>query len=187
MSVRVWTGICIVLVFASVITYLGFSLARHGFSAKEKPSRLEEFLARHARRIATPANAKQLKNPYSLTAEGLNDVRQHWMEHCIVCHGSDGRGNTVVGHNLYPKAPDLRSPEVQALSAGELFYIISNGVRFTGMPAWGSEDSPEEIWQLVSFIRKLPLLTPAELELMEQSATEPPGATPGTETHAEHH
>lgn len=187
MSVRAWRGISIVIVLVIGLAYLGCSLARHGFSAMEKPSRFEEFIARHLRRIAIPGNARQLKNPNSLALENLNGVREHWIEHCAFCHGFDGSGNTVIGQNLYPKVPDLRSSAVQALSDGEIFYIIQNGVRFTGMPAWGATDSPEQIWQLVAFIRMLPRLTPDELELMKQNAVQQPGASQETDTHSQPH
>ena len=183
MSIRGWTGIAIVIVFVGGLAYLGFSLVNHGFSARETPSRLEEFLARQARKIATPANARELENPSSLTPETLNAVYEHWSEHCALCHSLNGDGNSVIGKNLYPKTPDMKSAEVQGLSDGELFYIITNGVRFTGMPAWGDEDSPEEIWQLVSFLRKLPSLTPAEFELMKQRAEAKPSAVDETKPH----
>ncbi|HEX2711678.1 MAG TPA: cytochrome c, partial [Candidatus Acidoferrales bacterium] len=103
---------------------------------------------------------------------------------CATCHALDGNGNTVIGRNLYPRVPDLRDAVTQGLSDGELYYIISHGVRFTGMPAWGSEHSPGETWQLVSFIRRLPSLSPDELKLMKQQVTEAGGApaqlsTPG--------
>ena len=101
------------------------------------------------------------------------------MDHCASCHGLDGGGNTVIGRNVYPPAPDMREAVTQDLSDGELYYIISNGVRFTGMPAWGGEDSPQEIWELVSFIRRLPSLSPEELKLMEQLATGEAGEAAG--------
>lgn len=182
-------GVVIVLVVG--LGYLGVAIARHGFSAREKPSRVEEFFARHARRIATPAGAKELKNPYPATAENLAPARAHWVDHCSSCHALDGSGNAVIGRNLYPPAPDMSDAETQQLSDGELYYIISNGVRFTGMPAWGGEDSPEEIWQLVLFIRRLPNLSPEELMLMEQPATgEATGAKghthgPGSKPHTD--
>ncbi len=43
-----------------------------------------------------------------------------------------------MGRNMYPPAPDMRLAETQQMTDGELFYIIQNGVRLTGMPAWGS-------------------------------------------------
>ncbi len=74
-----------------------------------------------------------------------------------------------MGENLYPKAPDMRLSDTQSLSDGELFSIIQNGVRFTGMPAWGSESPEDEkdSWNLVRFIRHLPKQTPEELEEMK--------------------
>ena len=63
--------------------------------------------------------------------------RAHFADHCASCHGNDGRGNTEMGRNLYPKAPDMRQSGTQHLSDGELYWIIENGVRLTGMPAWG--------------------------------------------------
>ncbi len=187
------TGVLIVVAAVSLagLSYVGVAIARHGFSAREKPSRFEEFLARHARKIATPAGAKGLKNPYSINPEGLKAAREHWVDHCATCHALDGSGNTVIGRNLYPKAPDLRDAATQGLSDGELYYIINDGVRFTGMPAWGGEHSPEETWQLVSFIRRLPSLSPDQLKLMDRQATEAGGAPahhgPGTKPHAHHH
>ena len=185
---KVFVAIAALLVVG--VGYLGIAIARHGFSAREKPSRLEEFLARHARKIATPAGARELKNPFPITAESEAAARAHWADHCASCHALDGSGNTVIGRNLYPPAPDMKDTQTQELTDGELFYIISNGVRFTGMPAWGGEDSPEEIWQLVSFIRRLPTLTPEELKEMEQPAggeamplTHAPGTKPHTHKH----
>jgi hypothetical protein len=81
-----------------------------------------------------------------------------------MCHGNDGSGNTHVGQNLYPRVPDMRLAATQDLTDGELYYIIDNGVKMSGMPAWGGdpEHGPEANWHLVQFIRHLPKLTPAE-------------------------
>jgi hypothetical protein len=64
----------------------------------------------------------------------------------------------------------LRQAETQQLTDGELFYIIENGVRLTGMPGWGdgSEESKRASWHLVTFIRHLPNLTPEEKLEMER-------------------
>lgn len=143
----------------------------HGFSARAEPSWIEAKLARHARRIATPAGAKEVKNPFPETEASLTEAREHFVGHCSMCHGIDGRGKTTMGRNLYPKVPPMTDADTQQLSDGELFYIISNGVRFTGMPAWGGEDSPESIWGLVAFIRRLPKLSPEEIKLMQEMTT----------------
>jgi len=156
------------VITATAAVALGLALAGRGFSAREKPSWLEQLLARNARKIATPAGAKALRNPVAATPENLAAAQAHWVDHCALCHGLDGRGDTSIGRNLYPHALDMRDALTQELSDGELFYIINNGIRFTGMPAWGGLHSEEETWQLVSFIRRLSHLTPGELSRMEQ-------------------
>src|SRR5215510_123249 len=161
-----------VVLFFSVILlmvmglWLYWSLTIHGFSAREKPGAVEEFLSRKARGLATPADAKTLKNPVSPTPLTIAEGRDHFADHCAVCHANTGSGKTMINSGLYPPAPDLRQEGTQQLSDGELMYIIKNGIRFTGMPGWGGED--EENWKLVLFIRHLPHLTPQELALMTE-------------------
>ena len=82
-------------------------------------------------------------------------------------HANDGSGDTEIGRNLYPRSPDMRKAETQQLTDGELYYIIHNGIRWTGMPAWGASDYDPETWQLVHFIRHLPNLTKPEIQEME--------------------
>jgi mono/diheme cytochrome c family protein len=143
----------------------------HGFSAREQPTWMEKTMARNARKIATPPDAKSLTNPrQQQTAEMMAEADEHFVEHCGICHGIDGRGDTVIGRNLYPRAPDMSAADTQQMSDGEIYYVISNGVRLTGMPAWGSEDKPEAIWDLVSLIRRLPKLAPEEMKRLQEAA-----------------
>lgn len=169
MRIRTTVLIGLVIIAAAAVA-LGLALADRGFSAREKPTWLEQFLARNARKIATPAGARALKNPLAPTPENLAAAQAHWVDHCALCHGLDGSGATSIGRNLYPPAPDLRDTTTQDLTDGELYYIINNGIRLTGMPAWGGLHSKEETWQLVSFVRRLPHLSADELTLMEQMA-----------------
>ena len=164
--------VVLVVILAALAGVISFVIwfSNHGFSAREKPSWIETVLARNAGLNAAPAGAKELKNPQPVTEASTAESREHFVEHCSVCHGSTGRGDTLYGRNLYPKVPDLTQADSQQLTDGELFYIISNGVRFTGMPAFGVEDSPEPIWGLVSFIRRLPKLTPEEIKQLQEMA-----------------
>ncbi|MGH9631500.1 MAG: c-type cytochrome [Bryobacteraceae bacterium] len=158
--------LCVLGIFLLAIGTLYWWISSHGFSARETPSSFEAFLARNARRLATPANARAMSNPVSRTELSIAEARDHFADHCAICHGNDGSGRTQINTGLYPPAPDMRERGTQQLSDGELFYIIRNGVRFTGMPGWGGED--EENWKLVLFIRHLPTLTQKELELMKE-------------------
>jgi hypothetical protein len=77
----------------------------------------------------------------------------------------------MIGRGLYPKPPDLRAAETQNLSDGRLFWIIENGVRLTGMPAFAGsavDQGTEASWKLVYFIRHLPALTTEERQEMEK-------------------
>jgi len=140
-----------------------------GLSARGKPGRLETRLARAVRGMAVPREIRGRTNPVAATPEVLEDALSHFADHCASCHSNDGSGDTAMGRGLFPKAPDLRSPVTQKLTDGELFYIIEEGVRFTGMPAWGngSAASEDASWRLVHFIRHLSTLSSAELEQME--------------------
>jgi mono/diheme cytochrome c family protein len=166
---RIVLPVLLLIVLAGCVTLVVWFL-NHGFSAREEPSWIETVLARHARRIATPAGSKELKNPHPVTEASMAEAREHFVAHCSICHGIDGRGDTLIGRNVYPKVPDMTNAETQELADGELYYIITNGVRFTAMPAFGDEDSSESIWALVSFIRRLPQLTPDELKQLQELA-----------------
>lgn len=147
---------------------LGYFL-NSGVSAREQPGRLEEFLARRVRNMAIARRAKSLSNPIEYSGEVIADGRAHFADHCATCHANDGSGNTSMGRGMWPKAPDMRLAPTQNLSDGELFWIIEDGIRFTGMPAWstGTPEGAEATWKLVHFIRRLPKLIPEELEEME--------------------
>lgn len=159
-AVRVAVAI-VVVVFAIAVAMM----LRHGFSARDEPTMIERVVARSARHFATPSSLRDARNPVALTPQVLAEARAHFADHCASCHANDGSGDTEIGRNLYPKAPDMRQRETQTLSDGELFAIIRNGVRLTGMPGWGGNDADN--WKLVHFIRHLPKLTPQELVEMK--------------------
>lgn len=155
----------IVLVAAGLYAY-----ARgRGFDARSEPGRLEKAVALRLRSLAVPEEARRRQNPIALDAEVRRDGLAHFADHCAICHGNDGSGDTDIGRGLYPKPPDLRQPATQQLTDGELFYIIERGVPLTGMPGFGTGAAEGEAgsWHLVHFIRRLPQLTPQELEEMK--------------------
>jgi mono/diheme cytochrome c family protein len=171
-------GTLIVILLVAVVLAIGgvaFSLLHDGVSAKATPTSLEVVMARKARHMALPGAARALINPVAPTEENLRDARLHFADHCAICHGNDGSCDTMMGSGLYPKPPDLRHAETQKLSDGELFWIIENGVRFTGMPAFSSpHSSQEDSWRLVHFIRHLPQLTTEERLEMERNNPKSP-------------
>jgi mono/diheme cytochrome c family protein len=148
----------------------GWMTIRRGFSARDNPSAMEAYVAKTARKLSIPASERNAKNPFPPTPKVLSEARAHFADHCASCHGNDGSGKTEIGQNLYPKPPDMRQSETQNLTDGQIYYIIHNGIRLTGMPAWGGpgKDKDDDSWKLVLFIRHLPRMTPQEMKEMEQ-------------------
>ncbi len=161
-------GVIIVLIIAGAAW--SASVLRYGLSAHDRPTAVEAFVARRMRYWATPADLRKLRNPVLLTPEILKDSRAHFADHCASCHGNDGKGETEMGQHMYPRAPDMTLSATQSLSDGELFGIIENGIRLTGMPGWGNgtTESARSTWTLVHFVRHLPRITTEEIGEMEK-------------------
>ena len=187
----------LVVLLAGIAAIVGVgSLAMGGISARQEPGQFEMVVGPRLRSLAIPTSAKQARNPVPASAEAIADGLAHFADHCAICHGNDGSGNTEIGKSLSPRVPDMRKAETQNLSDGELFYIIENGVKLTGMPAWGHEDANDN-WKLVHFIRHQPKLTPQELARMQAlnprapaedpTAPEPGKPAPKPHTHKEPH
>ncbi|BDU73153.1 c-type cytochrome [Mesoterricola silvestris] len=163
-----------VIILGLVLIGLVFSsLARilqHGVSARDAPTSVEAWLARELRHIAVPSPDRRRANPVAFSTDAVAAGMAHWADHCAICHGNDGKGSTEMGMHMYPRAPNMTQSGTQRLSDGELFAIIKNGVRLTGMPAWGSPSGETDVqtWQLVRFIRHLPGLTPEDLNQMKR-------------------
>ena len=153
-----------VVAFAGLALYV---LLRDGMSARIEPPKLEGRIARTLRSWALPPGARERTNPLPQSPQVIAAGLAHFADHCAICHANDGSGRTEIGRGLYPRSPDLRAGPTRSLTDGELFHVIENGVRLTGMPAWGGPDSAEGSWQLVHFIRHLPELTAREKALME--------------------
>ncbi|HEY5626675.1 MAG TPA: c-type cytochrome [Nitrospira sp.] len=164
-------GFVVVIFLAgfAVIGWVGYQLYTTGFSAKTEPHALEVMMARQIRHLAIPIEKRNASNPVPLTPDVLQESLEHFADHCATCHANDGSGQTPIGKNVYPKAPDLRLADTQSMSDGELFWVIHNGIRFTAMPAWGGDDPEKDLdsWKLVHFIRYLPKIRQDELDEMK--------------------
>jgi mono/diheme cytochrome c family protein len=175
MSERRWAIAGKILTALAVLSAILIAIAvvamlQTGVSARTGPTWAESMVARTMRHFAVPAAARSMRNPVPLTPAVLAEGRAHFADHCAGCHANDGSGATDMGQNLYPKPPDMRKQSTQRLSDGEIFFIIKDGVRLTGMPAWGDAAGrdDQDTWELVHFIRRLPAITPQELEEMKR-------------------
>ena len=160
----------VLLVFVVAGAVFGWIEIRHGFSASAEPSAIEALMATTARNLALPSTYRQLRNPFAASPENIEAGTEHFADHCATCHANDGSGDTLFGKSLYPKPPDMRGAATQNKSDGELYYIIENGVRLSGMPAFGEHAGIDDVetWRLVVFIRHLPQITTEELQAMNK-------------------
>jgi mono/diheme cytochrome c family protein len=160
--------LALILLIAAA-AWLASQFLHGGLSARATPTSAEIAVARRVRHLAIPAGARATLNPAPESPEVLRAGMMHFADHCALCHANDGSGGTSIGQGLFPKPPDLRLPRTQDLSDGEMFWIIENGVRFTGMPAFGTPGHAEQSWHLVRFIRRLPKLPMEELIEMQRN------------------
>jgi mono/diheme cytochrome c family protein len=107
-------------------------------------------IRRHATRATNP-----LAGDRAALGEGLAEFR----ESCVGCHGAGKIPPAEFAAGLNPGAPSLDSKEIQSMTDGELFWVISNGIRATGMPAFSGSKDEKDIWKIVAFARHLPQLT----------------------------
>lgn len=121
---------------------------------------MDNSVKRHSRGIEAP----QLDDP-AMIRTGLS----HYQQMCVGCHGAPGVPIGAVGRGLNPDPPEL-TEAAGDWKPNELFWITKNGVRMSGMPAWGVTHSDKEIWAIVAFTRKLPSMKPAEYQAMTREA-----------------
>ncbi len=159
------------VVFGVVVATGAFDM-----SATRPPGFAERLVGGALADRSTERRAPKRKNPIPLTPEVLKAGLGHYRENCVLCHGAPGVPAGEAAKGLNPPPPDLASADAQEASDGELYWVISRGVRMTGMPAWSPTHSDEEIWHLVAFVRHLRSLSDEERRALARGAeAEPAG------------
>jgi mono/diheme cytochrome c family protein len=151
------TLVTLSVISALVIAGALLAVAQFSLSAWPEPGNMEANLAatathafvRRSSRKAIPPAPSNLK-------ESIEEGEKLFGTECAACHGLDGNNPTDAGRWMYPRAADLTSHEVHDYSDRELFWIVRNGIRLSGMPAFGNVETNEHIWNLVQYVRTLP-------------------------------
>lgn len=155
-------AVLIPILSLAVIALVGATLASSfDLSALPDPGRFETSVADGAKNFLVHREARRSSIKETSLAQGdLDNAQNIFGSECATCHGNDGRTPTDIGRGLYPRAPDLGSDEAQHWSDPEMFWIIRNGIRLTGMPAFGNQLTDQETWGLVHYLRTLRASTP---------------------------
>ena len=118
MKKRSVVEILVVAIFVAIALGIlaGAYFVTVGVSARPQPGRIETLAAQTIRGIAISTRVRGVTNPVPVSDDVIAEGRDHFADHCAVCHGNDGGGNTEMGRGLYPRAPDMRLPATQNLS-----------------------------------------------------------------------
>ena len=153
--------VLIALALAAVAVIVGFTQIK--LDALEEPGQVETFLATQVKHLLIHQSSREGIPPAPTNVQArVEEGGKLYATDCSMCHGSDGHTPTDFGRWMYPRASDLTSSLVQNYSDRELFWIVKNGIRLSGMPAFGRVESDEHIWDLVRYVRTLRGTAPEE-------------------------
>src|SRR4051794_25731079 len=109
-AVRVLVGLVVLALVGAWLTH------GMGFTSRGTPSAVETTVMRGARHWGIPTLMRNQANPAENSDAVLRGAKEHWADHCAICHANDGSGHTEMAHGLYPKAPDMRAASTQEMT-----------------------------------------------------------------------
>lgn len=168
---KFFTGFIFGIVVAAAVPIFVSSTGMFNMNATEKPSTVEEIIGKTAWEKSLHRRAPQATNPFQNDSTALDSGMDHFKENCLPCHGIPGVEPSEIAKGLNPHAPELKHRGLEEWSDGELFYLVKNGIRMTGMPALGPTHTDQEIWTIVYFLRHIENLS-ADQKRELQKATE---------------
>ncbi len=155
-------GLIIVLIALVVLfIYSGF----YDVSARYKDPASVAWLLSKTMDSSVKKHAADIKAPPLDDPAMVKAGAQDYREDCVMCHGAPGVRIGEVGRGLNPDPPEL-TEAAGDWKPREFFWITKNGVRMTGMPAWGVTHSDKELWAITAFAQKLPKMSHAEYEAL---------------------
>ncbi len=159
-----------IIVLAAILiagaVYIFFGI--YNVSATRKEGKLQEWLLSSAMDNSVKRHAKGIIVPVLGDSAQVALGYEHFKEMCVTCHGAPGVLRSEIGRGLNPEAPDLPTATTD-WSDAELFWIVKNGIKMTGMPAFEVTHSNDQIWAMIAFVRRLEKMTPEEYGKLEQS------------------
>ncbi len=163
---RVAACMVLTLVLVALAAWAYLRSGRFDIRADRRPGGLEQWIVSTLRDRSLARQADPITPPEPFDTPMVARGALIYGDSCEICHGGPGRQAEPFAYGLHPVPPSLDSPVVQDDSDGEFFWVIGNGLRFTGMPAFGSLYDEEDRWAVVAFLRRLPELLPAEYEAL---------------------
>ena len=158
-------GIIIGVVATLVVLFLGAYVAIEAgllpANADSKPFKIERWIARTSLHATLQREAPRIANPVALNDANLIAGIKLYASNCAVCHGTSDGKRSAVAAGLYQHPPQLAADGVEDDPDGTTYWKIDHGIRFTGMPSFGSSLTDEQLWQLTLFLKHMDGLPPA--------------------------
>jgi len=149
----------------------------YNVAATAPHTRVGAWLLDTAKRRSIAVRGSSVQTPQQLTEEQALRGFKEFNEMCVTCHGAPGKAPSEAGKGLLPQPPDL-AQAVPSWDRPHLFWIVKNGIKMTGMPAFGPTHEDSEIWDIVAFIERLPTMTAEQYSRLAGAPK-----TPHTHTH----
>ncbi len=153
-------GVALTLGGGAAVALLLVALGLVPANADARPSALERWAATTALRAVIAREAPRGPNPVPVTAASLEAGARLYADNCQVCHGGPDGEPTRVGRGLYQRPPPLARAGVEDDPAGETFWKIRHGIRWTGMPSFAGTLSERQAWELTLFLQNMDRLPP---------------------------
>jgi len=141
----------------------------YNVSAMNEESGIMKWILTKTRENSIESRSKDISIPNLNDSLMINEGFEHYNEMCVSCHGAPDTEETELSKGLNPRAPYL--PKMaKYVDPAELFWVTKNGIKMTGMPAWGKTHSDEKIWAIVAFMKKLLYLDADGYRKMERKS-----------------
>jgi mono/diheme cytochrome c family protein len=166
MKIIIRSIIVLIIIIAGILIFINSGF--YNMSAMVPHNKLTLWIINTLKDNSIERNSKDIKVP------DLNDSSMvrlgfvHYREMCSGCHGAPGISRDEAGQGLYPEPQELSRSAIE-LTPSELFWITKNGIKLTGMPAFGKTHDDHKIWAIVSFLVKLPSITNEQYRSMDKA------------------
>lgn len=130
---------------------------------------LVRWVLNETRENSVSSRAASIEVPALDGEKQLTEGFRSFREMCAICHTPPGDTVSPTAKGLNPEPPDL-AKRAEHMSEAELFWVIKNGVRMTGMPAWGPTHKDPELWNIVAFVKTLPEMSTLDYLMLDQES-----------------
>lgn len=166
---RIFLSVIITLIILALFSIFFIYSGWYNVSAMNEETGITKWVLNTTMDRSVEYHSKDIKVPSLNDPSMLKEGFEHYNEMCVSCHSAPGKEETELSKGLNPPAPNL-AKSAKEMSPQKLFWITKNGIKMTGMPAWGKTHSDEKIWAMVAFMKKLPSITDTEYEKLEKES-----------------